>query len=80
MEYFVYVIKSLNNDNIYVGMTNNLERRLNEHNSKKSKSTKPYAPFKVIYYEKVENSRIARIKEKFLKSGQWRQRIKENYV
>ena len=51
-------------------MTNNIERRLYEHNLGKSKSTKSYAPFQIIYQEDVENSHMARIREIYLKSGQ----------
>ena len=40
--YFVYVLKSENNWRFYVGMTENIERRLTEHNSGKTKSTKGY--------------------------------------
>ena len=70
MAYFVYIIKSLNSEFTYVGMTNDVKRRLNEHNSKKSKSTKHYAPFKVVFQEEHENGGTARTREKFLKSGQ----------
>lgn len=69
LEFIVYAIKSLNKNYIYVGMTNNLERRLKEHNNKENKSTKAYAPFILIYSEKFETRLLARTKEKYLKSG-----------
>jgi putative endonuclease len=69
LEYTVYAIKSLNRNYIYVGMTNNLERRLKEHNNCENRSTKAYAPFTLIYSEKFETRTLARIKEKYLKSG-----------
>lgn len=50
-------------------MTNNLERRLKEHNNCENRSTKAYAPFTLIYSEKFETRTLARIKEKYLKSG-----------
>ncbi|TAM99842.1 MAG: hypothetical protein EPN39_05595 [Chitinophagaceae bacterium] len=43
--FFVYALKSLSRNYIYVGMTNSLERRLKEHNEGRNKSTKPYRPF-----------------------------------
>ncbi|MCS5491613.1 GIY-YIG nuclease family protein [Algoriphagus limi] len=68
-EFFVYAIKSLHRNYIYVGMTNNLERRIQEHNSGKGRSTKPYAPFRLIFSEKVSCREDARKREKYLKSG-----------
>ena len=65
----VYAIKSENRNYIYVGMSNNLERRLKEHNQYQNKSTKAYAPFTLIYSETFDSRSEARIKEKYLKSG-----------
>ncbi len=50
-------------------MTDNLERRLKEHNSGKSKSTKGFIPWELIYQVELENREIARKREKYLKSG-----------
>ena len=49
-------------------MTNNLEKRLKEHNSGYEKTTKPYAPFKFIYKEELTTRPEARIREKYFKS------------
>jgi putative endonuclease len=65
----VYAIKSINRNYIYVGMTNNLERRLSEHNNGENKSTKAYKPFTLIFSENFETRVLARKKEKYLKSG-----------
>ena len=65
----VYAIKSLNKNYIYVGLTNDIERRLNEHNSGNNKTTKPYLPFVLIYSEEVNTRIEARKREKYLKSG-----------
>jgi len=46
--YYVYAIKSLERVYIYVGMTSNVERRINEHNKGKNRSTKAYKPFNLI--------------------------------
>jgi len=45
MEYYVYAIKSVNRNYIYVGLTNNIDRRLSEHNKGYNKKTKAYLPF-----------------------------------
>ena len=68
-EFFVYAIKSLEKNYIYVGMTNNPDRRFQEHNSGKERATKPYAPFRMIFLEKVGTREDARKREKYLKSG-----------
>jgi len=69
---FVYVIKSQNKYFRYVGITNNISRRLNDHNMGKNISTSFYKPFNLIYEEKYYDYKEARIREKFLKSGQGR--------
>ena len=65
----VYAIKSLIKDYLYVGMTNDLERRLKEHNNGENRSTKAYRPFVLIYSEEFPDRTKARIKDKYLKSG-----------
>jgi putative endonuclease len=52
-----------------VGLTNNIERRFEEHNLGYNKTTKPYAPFQLIYKEEFDTRILARKKEKYLKSG-----------
>jgi putative endonuclease len=67
--HYVYAISSQSRRYIYVGLTDNLERRLEEHNNGYNKTTKPYIPFQMIYFE-LQPTRIeARKREKYLKSG-----------
>ena len=54
---------------IYVGLTNNVERRIKELNNRHNKTTKPYLPFKLILTERFETRLEARNREKYLKSG-----------
>lgn len=68
-KYFVYAITSTVRNYIYVGMTNNLVRRISEHNNGYNKTTKPYLPFKTIYIEEFDSRISVRKKEKYLKSG-----------
>ena len=49
--YFVYILKSKKNKQLYVGCTNNLRERLREHNNGLVKSTRPYVPWRLVYYE-----------------------------
>lgn len=65
--FFVYAIKSLQRNYIYVGLSNNVERRLDEHNSGLNRTTKPYAPFKLILCEEYPDRVAARKREKYLK-------------
>lgn len=48
--YFVYVLK-LSNNQLYFGFTNDLRKRLKEHESGKTFTTKKYLPIELIYYE-----------------------------
>ena len=73
----VYVLYSEEFNRTYTGLTNDLERRLKEHNSKQNRSTKAYVPWKVIYKEEIETRIKAREREKYLKSGIGRDFIKK---
>ncbi len=56
-----------------MGLTNNLEKRIKDHNSGKNTSTKSRKPFKLIYKEIITDRVDARSREKFLKSGSGRE-------
>ena len=66
--YYVYLIKSVRQNKIYVGYTNDLRRRLNEHNTKQGgKYTKNKGPFELIYYEAYKSRKDAERREDALK-------------
>ena len=67
--YFVYAIKSQIKKYIYVGLTNNYERRIDQHQQGEEKTTGPYRPFTTILIEKYPTRIEARKREKYLKSG-----------
>lgn len=74
--YYVYAIKSEKDNRIYVGLSSNAERRLQEHNAGGTKSTKAWRPWRIIY-KKIAGSRIqARELEKKLKSGYGKEYLK----
>lgn len=75
--FFVYAIRSLVHNYIYVGLTNNIERRVGQHQSGHEKTTKYYRPFQLIYVEKYSTRILAREKEKFLKSGVGKEFLKQ---
>jgi putative endonuclease len=70
--FYVYVLESLGERKRYIGYTNNLKKRLEEHNAKKSFATKPYTPYTLIYYEACLNQGDAKRRERYLKTTQGR--------
>jgi putative endonuclease len=77
MFFYAYVLLSQKDNNYYIGYTNNLKRRLEEHNSGKNFSTKPRTPLKLIYFEGCINEDDAKQREKYLKSTIGRRFIKK---
>jgi len=65
--YFVYILKSKVDGNLYVGSTNNLKKRLSEHNHGINKSTRYRIPLVLVYYEAYITEADARMREKKLK-------------
>jgi len=78
--YVVYVLKSTLKQYHYVWITKDMEKRLKQHNMWKTKSTKAYLPFKIIYIELVEDSKEARNREKYFKTWKWRNELKKLIV
>lgn len=74
--YLVYAIKSMKDGRIYVGMTLDVDKRLNEHNSGHTKSTKGYIPWELIFYREVLGRQVARDLEKYYKSGVGKEYLK----
>jgi putative endonuclease len=67
---YVYVLQSLKNNDLYVGRTNDLRKRLQEHNRGLNFSTKPYKPWQLTHYESYLNRKDAERREKYLKTNQ----------
>lgn len=68
MKYFLYILRSVKNKNHYIGISENPDKRLREHNSGKTISTKSRRPFVIIYREEFSSRSEAREREKYLKS------------
>jgi len=75
--YFVYVIQSKKDSRLYRGFTNNLKRRLKEHNQGLAEYSAPWKPWKLIYCEVFLNKEDALEREQYLKSGWGRRYIKK---
>lgn len=65
--FYVYILKSKKDKELYIGSTNNLDRRVNEHNNGLVFSTKSRVPFELVYYEAYKSENDARSREKNLK-------------
>jgi len=75
--YYVYILKSKRDGDLYVGSTNNLKRRVGEHNIGKVFSTKTRRPFRLAYYEAYYSESDARKREHNLKlDGRARAQLK----
>lgn len=69
MFYYTYILQSLKNKGLYIGFTSDLKTRIKKHNSGQNKSTKPFVPYKLIYYEAFLTKTDAKRREVYLKSG-----------
>ena len=67
--FYVYVLKSLKDNKLYIGYSNNLKRRFSEHQNGLVPSTKPRRPFTLVYYEAYLSERDAKGREFRLKKG-----------
>ena len=72
--WFVYLIQSKQDSSVYIGYTEHLKQRINEHNQGKTKSIKHKTPFKLIYFETYCNKRLARKREIELKKNSFKKK------
>jgi len=76
VKYYTYVLKSLSTGGIYIGSTQDLEKRVESHNNGLSSYTKGRMPWKLVYSETYKSRSEAMKREKFLKSGKGRELLK----
>ena len=78
-KYFVYILSNYTNSTLYVGMTNDIKRRLYEHKSKLIEGfSSKYNTNKLVYYEETSDVKIAIQREKNLKK--WNRQWKEELI
>lgn len=65
--YYMYVLKSLKDDRLYIGYTNNLKLRIEEHQNGDVESTRHRKPIELLYYEAYRTEDSARERERQLK-------------
>jgi len=72
----VYVLRSLRDGKLYIGLTGDREKRIKKHNAGGVSSTRYRRPLEMIYHETYETLDEARRREKLLKSGPGHQFIR----
>jgi len=65
--FYVYILKSLKDEKLYIGFTEDLKKRFIEHNKGLVNSTKVRRPFELVYYEAYKNRQDAKQRESRLK-------------
>jgi len=73
--YYVYVLRSLKGGRLYKGITDNVPRRLAEHNEGVSSSTKAWRPWELIHLEEYPARADAIRRERYLKTGRGRDEL-----
>jgi|JI61114C2RNA_FD_contig_123_16622_length_3027_multi_3_in_1_out_0_1 putative endonuclease len=76
MTVFVYALKNQINDEIYVGISADLDRRLKEHNSGKNRYTKAFLPWTLFFTESCDSYAEARKREIYYKSAAGKRKLK----
>jgi putative endonuclease len=74
--WYVYVLESDKNGDLYKGFCGDLQKRICEHNAGTTRSTKNGIPWKLIYCETFVNKDDAIAREKYLKTGWGRNFLK----
>lgn len=75
--FYVYLLKSIKSQDLYVGYCANLKVRFHRHNAGKVKSTKGYLPWELIYYEAYKDKSDATKREKQLKNHAAKETLKK---
>ncbi|MGB3072793.1 MAG: GIY-YIG nuclease family protein [Candidatus Moraniibacteriota bacterium] len=74
--YFVYALRSKKDGFLYIGMSFDVQKKLDQHNAGKTSSNRSRIPFEVFYTREFQTRGEAREFEKYLKSGVGREFLK----
>ncbi len=74
--YYIYILQSKKEKNLYTGFTENLKLRFEQHEKGQVDSTKNRRPLKLIYYEACLNQQDAVRREKYLKTAYGKRYLK----
>jgi len=75
--YYVYILHSLKDRKFYIGSTNNLKRRVKEHNDGKNISTSKRLPLKLIYFEGHLSKEDAERRERYFKTDKGKSTLRQ---
>ncbi len=78
--WYVYVLQSYSHKFLYVGSTNNIQRRVVEHNIGKTQSTSPYKPYKLALCIALPHEKQARSLEEYFKTGSGKTILKKRIL
>lgn len=79
--HYVYILRSINNPKrLYIGRTQDVEKRLIEHNRGDSAYSKTYAPWELEAYVAFKNRELAEDFERYLKSGSGHAFLKKRFL
>ncbi|MDR3642115.1 MAG: GIY-YIG nuclease family protein [Candidatus Doudnabacteria bacterium] len=73
--FYVYILRNLKG-RLYIGYTTDLRQRFRQHNDGLSIATKPYRPWKLLFYEAYISTKDAKRREMYLKTAKGRTTIK----
>jgi putative endonuclease len=77
--YYIYMMSNLNNNVLYIGVTNDLIRRVYEHkNNLIDGFTKTYNCHKLVWFQQTDDITTAIAMEKRMKK--WKREFKENLI
>lgn len=74
--YYVYIIKSLSDGTLYIGSSEDIQKRLEYHNRGASRYTRKHRPWQIVYFEDYSVKKDALVREKYLKSLKSREALK----
>ena len=75
LKYWVYILRSLKDGSYYIGQTNDVLKRLEHHNKKKSKYSSAKVPWELIYKEEFTSRSESMKREKEIKNKKKRSYI-----
>ena len=75
--FYTYVLRSIKDNKLYVGYTENLKLRFETHNKGLVESTKERRPLKLVYYEASINKKDALHRETYLKTAYGKKYLRE---
>ena len=75
--FYVYALSSLEHNYIYVGLTQDINKRIKRHNDGRERTTKFYKPFELIYSEVCITRIEVKVREKYWKSGVGKEKLRK---